>query len=45
LANAIENYTAFAFARAFLVSRLFGVYGLVFGVWKINSNNKMSINR
>jgi hypothetical protein len=28
LANAIENYTAFAFARAFLISRLFGVWGL-----------------
>jgi hypothetical protein len=40
LANAIENYTAFAFARAFLVIRLFvvwclwfGVCGLVFVVW------------
>jgi hypothetical protein len=31
LANAIENYTAFAFARAFLVRKLFGVWCLVFG--------------
>jgi hypothetical protein len=26
LANAIENYTAFAFARAFLIRKLFGVW-------------------
>jgi hypothetical protein len=37
LANAIEHYTAFAIARAFLVSRWFIVCGLVFGVWQGNS--------
>jgi hypothetical protein len=33
LANAIENYTAFAFARAFLIIKLFVVWGLAFGVY------------
>jgi hypothetical protein len=35
LANAIENYTAFAFARAFLISRWFIVCGLLFIVWRL----------
>ena len=41
----LKNYIAFAIARAFLIRKLFGVWGLLFGKSTVQRFNGLTVDR